>query len=65
MVDFGLDFADHFWVSSNRNASLLTTRQHSVFQTQGEKNNGFAVLYQNMKNGQIAAREFADFLKEG
>lgn len=30
----------------------------------GEKNNGFDVLYHNMKNGQDSSREFAEFLRE-
>ena len=31
---------------------------------QGEKNEGFNVLYQNMKGGITAARELGDFLRE-
>ena len=31
---------------------------------QGEKNNGFDVLYQNMKYGLDASKEFSDFLRE-
>ncbi|XP_078047992.1 F-BAR domain only protein 2 isoform X2 [Augochlora pura] len=30
----------------------------------GEKNNGFDVLYHNMKHGVVASKELADFLKE-
>ncbi|XP_021930353.1 F-BAR domain only protein 2 isoform X4 [Zootermopsis nevadensis] len=30
----------------------------------GEKNNGFDVLYHNMKHGLVASKEFADFLRE-
>ncbi|CAG9855097.1 unnamed protein product [Phyllotreta striolata] len=30
----------------------------------GEKNNGFDVLYHNMKFGLVASKEFADFLRE-
>jgi len=30
----------------------------------GEKNEGFSVLYQNMKGGTVAIKELADFLKE-
>ncbi|XP_018569463.1 F-BAR domain only protein 2 isoform X1 [Anoplophora glabripennis] len=30
----------------------------------GEKNNGFDVLYHNMKYGLVASKEFADFLRE-
>ncbi|ELU05217.1 hypothetical protein CAPTEDRAFT_227171 [Capitella teleta] len=32
--------------------------------TKGDKNNGFDVLYHNMKYGQDSSREFADFLRE-
>jgi len=31
---------------------------------QGEKNNGFDVLYHNMKYGLDASKEFGDFLRE-
>ena len=31
---------------------------------QGEKNEGFNVLYQNMKCGTLAAKEVTDFLRE-
>ncbi|KAL4617546.1 F-BAR domain only protein 2 isoform X3 [Arapaima gigas] len=30
----------------------------------GEKNNGFDVLYHNMKHGQISTRELSDFIRE-
>ncbi|XP_043935313.1 F-BAR domain only protein 1-like [Protopterus annectens] len=30
----------------------------------GEKNNGFAVLYHNMKHGQISTKELAEFVRE-
>ncbi|XP_068104467.1 F-BAR domain only protein 2 [Hyperolius riggenbachi] len=30
----------------------------------GEKNNGFAVLYQNMKHGQISTKELQEFIRE-
>ncbi|XP_029430580.1 F-BAR domain only protein 2 isoform X2 [Rhinatrema bivittatum] len=30
----------------------------------GEKNNGFDVLYHNMKHGQISTKELADFIRE-
>ena len=36
---------------------------NSIF-FQGEKNDGFNVLYQNMKGGITAARELGDFLRE-
>uniref|UniRef100_A0A8C4H8L7 F-BAR domain only protein 2 n=1 Tax=Dicentrarchus labrax TaxID=13489 RepID=A0A8C4H8L7_DICLA len=31
---------------------------------QGEKNNGFDVLYHNMKHGQISSKELTDFIRE-
>lgn len=31
---------------------------------QGDKNNGFDVLYHNMKHGVVASKELADFLRE-
>uniref|UniRef100_A0A3Q0R3D9 F-BAR domain only protein 2 n=1 Tax=Amphilophus citrinellus TaxID=61819 RepID=A0A3Q0R3D9_AMPCI len=31
---------------------------------QGEKNNGFDVLYHNMKHGQISTKELTDFIRE-
>ncbi len=34
------------------------------FCLQGEKNAGFDVLYHNMKHGQIAAKELAEFVRE-
>jgi hypothetical protein len=34
------------------------------FSFQGEKNNGFDVLYHNMKHGLVASKEFAEFLRE-
>ncbi|XP_021930360.1 F-BAR domain only protein 2 isoform X10 [Zootermopsis nevadensis] len=35
-----------------------------VYVIRGEKNNGFDVLYHNMKHGLVASKEFADFLRE-
>lgn len=35
-----------------------------VFSFKGEKNNGFDVLYHNMKHGVIASKELAEFLRE-
>uniref|UniRef100_A0A3Q3KK82 F-BAR domain only protein 2 n=1 Tax=Mastacembelus armatus TaxID=205130 RepID=A0A3Q3KK82_9TELE len=32
--------------------------------TAGEKNNGFDVLYHNMKHGQISSKELTDFIRE-
>lgn len=31
---------------------------------QGERNNGFDVLYQNMKAGQVSSRELEEYLRE-
>lgn len=31
---------------------------------QGEKNAGFDVLYHNMKHGQLATKELAEFVRE-
>lgn len=35
-----------------------------LFLSQGEKNNGFDVLYHNMKHGQISTKELTDFIRE-
>nr|XP_012151808.1 PREDICTED: F-BAR domain only protein 2 isoform X10 [Megachile rotundata] len=45
------------------NDSLLCRRRSRVL-LYGEKNNGFDVLYHNMKHGVIASKELAEFLKE-
>ncbi|NP_001178561.1 F-BAR domain only protein 2 isoform X2 [Rattus norvegicus] len=37
---------------------------HFVENFWGEKNNGFDVLYHNMKHGQISTKELADFVRE-
>uniref|UniRef100_A0A3P8W1D3 F-BAR domain only protein 2 n=1 Tax=Cynoglossus semilaevis TaxID=244447 RepID=A0A3P8W1D3_CYNSE len=34
------------------------------FRDTGEKNNGFDVLYHNMKHGQISSKELTDFIRE-
>uniref|UniRef100_A0A671LPV8 F-BAR domain only protein 2 n=1 Tax=Sinocyclocheilus anshuiensis TaxID=1608454 RepID=A0A671LPV8_9TELE len=34
------------------------------FLWQGDKNNGFDVLYHNMKHGQISSKELSDFIRE-
>lgn len=44
-----------------RPCSLITV-SHLVFQ--GEKNAGFDVLYHNMKHGQLASKELAEFVRE-
>uniref|UniRef100_A0A674NZM4 FCH and mu domain containing endocytic adaptor 2 n=1 Tax=Takifugu rubripes TaxID=31033 RepID=A0A674NZM4_TAKRU len=36
----------------------------SLSDTQGEKNNGFDVLYHNMKHGQISSKELTEFIRE-
>ncbi|XP_027882367.1 F-BAR domain only protein 2 isoform X4 [Xiphophorus couchianus] len=35
-----------------------------IFPSIGEKNNGFDVLYHNMKHGQISSKELTDFIRE-
>uniref|UniRef100_A0A673ALK4 F-BAR domain only protein 2 n=1 Tax=Sphaeramia orbicularis TaxID=375764 RepID=A0A673ALK4_9TELE len=35
-----------------------------MFWSKGEKNNGFDVLYHNMKHGQISSKELTDFIRE-
>uniref|UniRef100_A0A8C8IDL9 F-BAR domain only protein 2 n=1 Tax=Oncorhynchus tshawytscha TaxID=74940 RepID=A0A8C8IDL9_ONCTS len=37
---------------------------HFVIPTVGEKNNGFDVLYHNMKHGQISSKELTEFIRE-
>ena len=43
----------------------LTIAQLTLFiiSSKGEKQNGFDVLYQNLKCGSIAAKEFSEFLR--
>lgn len=43
---------------------LVPVTHLSVSDTQGEKNNGFDVLYHNMKHGQISSKELTDFIRE-
>uniref|UniRef100_A0A7N6A7H7 F-BAR domain only protein 2 n=1 Tax=Anabas testudineus TaxID=64144 RepID=A0A7N6A7H7_ANATE len=38
--------------------------QLSFLSNMGEKNNGFDVLYHNMKHGQISSKELTDFIRE-
>ncbi|KPP75638.1 hypothetical protein Z043_105099, partial [Scleropages formosus] len=43
----------------------LLKKQLTAMQTMtGEKNNGFDVLYHNMKHGQISTKELSDFIRE-
>uniref|UniRef100_A0A8K9V8A3 FCH and mu domain containing endocytic adaptor 2 n=1 Tax=Oncorhynchus mykiss TaxID=8022 RepID=A0A8K9V8A3_ONCMY len=42
----------------------FTNHLFVVFLPQGEKNNGFDVLYHNMKHGQISSKELTDFIRE-
>ncbi|XP_059494594.1 F-BAR domain only protein 1-like isoform X2 [Stegostoma tigrinum] len=42
----------------------VDARLLSIFKTEGEKNNGFDVLYHNMKHGQISVKELADLVRE-
>lgn len=37
---------------------------HICVGMQGEKNAGFDVLYHNMKHGQLATKELAEFIRE-
>ncbi|XP_038048437.1 F-BAR domain only protein 2-like isoform X2 [Patiria miniata] len=45
---------------------LMLNTKTSAFEENfwGEKNQGFACLYHNMKHGQISTRELADFIRE-
>lgn len=43
---------------------LVLVADLSVSGPQGEKNNGFDVLYHNMKHGQISSKELTDFIRE-
>uniref|UniRef100_A0A8C9U6Q6 FCH and mu domain containing endocytic adaptor 2 n=1 Tax=Scleropages formosus TaxID=113540 RepID=A0A8C9U6Q6_SCLFO len=43
---------------------LLFTVYLYFLMSQGEKNNGFDVLYHNMKHGQISTKELSDFIRE-
>uniref|UniRef100_A0AAY4AR69 F-BAR domain only protein 2 n=1 Tax=Denticeps clupeoides TaxID=299321 RepID=A0AAY4AR69_9TELE len=46
--------------------SALRTQLAAIhtMRTLGEKNNGFDVLYHNMKHGQISSKELTDFIRE-
>ena len=46
----------------SKNPKKITNYFQSTFQ--GEKNEGFNVLYQNMKCGTLAAKELTDFFRE-
>uniref|UniRef100_A0A8C8M0X1 F-BAR domain only protein 2 n=1 Tax=Oncorhynchus tshawytscha TaxID=74940 RepID=A0A8C8M0X1_ONCTS len=43
---------------------MQTMRTLIVENASGEKNNGFDVLYHNMKHGQISSKELTDFIRE-
>lgn len=43
---------------------LAPTNDLFVSHLQGEKNNGFDVLYHNMKHGQISSKELTEFIRE-
>ena len=63
MAAVTVDFCDYFWVRIFiLLLSLLQQLAHCRFQ--GEKNEGFNVLYQNMKGGISAGKELGDFLRE-
>ncbi|XP_069185575.1 F-BAR domain only protein 2 isoform X2 [Procambarus clarkii] len=73
-----VDFCDYFWVGTHAHelrppvapATLPATRliaSHSCLvylPVEGEEHNGWNVLYQNMKQGQTASKELAEFFKE-
>lgn len=46
------------------NLTTLTPILDSITNLQGEKNNGFDVLYHNMKYGLTASKELSDFFRE-
>ncbi|XP_043576626.1 F-BAR domain only protein 1-like [Chiloscyllium plagiosum] len=48
----------------NSQLQRVDARLLSIFKTEGEKNNGFDILYHNMKHGQISVKELADFVRE-
>lgn len=52
------------WSVSERLFTLVPVADMSVSETQGEKNNGFDVLYHNMKHGQISSKELTEFIRE-
>ena len=57
-----------FWSCDTRVWHITCVVQSVIFFIyiflQGEKNNGFDILYHNMKYGQDASKELADFLRE-
>ncbi|XP_053086489.1 F-BAR domain only protein 2 isoform X4 [Pangasianodon hypophthalmus] len=48
-------------VAANCNGSIFNVLPGEIF---GDRNNGFDVLYHNMKHGQISSKELADFIRE-
>lgn len=52
------------WSVKERLFTLVPVADMSVSETQGEKNNGFDVLYHNMKHGQISSKELTEFIRE-
>ncbi|XP_072924614.1 F-BAR domain only protein 2-like isoform X2 [Hemitrygon akajei] len=53
-----------FWSSIRSAAAFAVEMQHFGGNFWGEKNNGFDVLYHNMKHGQVSVKELADFVRE-
>lgn len=51
-------------ILTERTFTLVPVADMSVSDTQGEKNNGFDVLYHNMKHGQISSKELTEFIRE-
>ncbi len=63
-----IDFSEYFWVSLPTSRTfyddLTDALLHALTNVQGEKNDGFNVLYHNMKSGLTAAKELTEFLRE-
>ncbi|KAH8318064.1 hypothetical protein KR074_005192 [Drosophila pseudoananassae] len=56
-----VDFNDYFWVTME---DYTTWQSILILLLQGEKNNGYDVLYHNMKFGLVASKELSEFLRE-
>ena len=61
---FGESLDGTVWSVSKRLFTLVSMADMSVSETQGEKNNGFDVLYHNMKHGLISSKELTEFIRE-
>lgn len=59
-----VDFQNHFWVKIFFNKIHAGHYLFLFFlYVQGDKQNGFDVLYQNLKSGSLAVKEFAELLR--